>query len=66
MKIQQTQVQQDRTKTLTELRKDGQVKLKRGEEYGLTDMVVNVNVLNSRLHLLDLGVRLLDVCYLFT
>jgi hypothetical protein len=40
MKIQQTQVQQDRTKTLTEFRKDGQVKLKRGEEYGLTDMVV--------------------------
>jgi hypothetical protein len=38
MKIQQTQVQQDSTKTLTEFRKDGQVKLKRGELYCLTDM----------------------------
>jgi hypothetical protein len=27
---------------------------------------LHVNVLNSILHLLDLGVRLLDVCYLFT
>jgi hypothetical protein len=40
MKIQQTQVQQERTKTLTEFRKDGQVKLKRGEEYWLADMAV--------------------------
>jgi DNA-binding beta-propeller fold protein YncE len=40
MKMQQTQVQQDRTKTLTEFRKDGQVKIKRGEEYNLTDMTV--------------------------
>jgi len=40
MKIQQPQVQQDSTKTLTEFRKDGQVKLKRGEEYCLTDMAV--------------------------
>jgi hypothetical protein len=40
MKIQQTQVQQDRTKTLTEFRKDGQVKLKHGEEYNLI-LVIN-------------------------
>jgi hypothetical protein len=40
MKIQQTQVQQDSTKTLTEFRKDGQVKLKRGEVYRLADMAV--------------------------
>jgi DNA-binding beta-propeller fold protein YncE len=40
MKIQQPQVQQDSTKTLTEFRKDGQVKLKRGEQYWLTDMAV--------------------------
>jgi hypothetical protein len=40
MKIQQTQVQQDRTKTLTEFRKDGQVKLKGGVTYNLTDMAV--------------------------
>jgi hypothetical protein len=40
MKIQQPQVQQDRTKTLTKFRKDDQVKLKRGEEYNLTDMAV--------------------------
>jgi hypothetical protein len=40
MKIQQTQVQQDRTKTLTEFRKDDQVKLKHGEVYNLTDMAV--------------------------
>ena len=40
MKIQQPQVQQDRTKTLTEFRKDGQVKLKRGEQCWLTDMAV--------------------------
>jgi DNA-binding beta-propeller fold protein YncE len=40
MKIQQPQVQQDRTKTLTKFRKNDQVKLKRGEEYNLTDMAV--------------------------
>ena len=40
MKIQQPQVQQDRTKTLTKFRKDDQVKLKRGEEYNLTNMAV--------------------------
>ena len=40
MKIQQTQVQQDKTKTLTEFRKDGQVKLKRGKEYYLIHMAV--------------------------
>ena len=38
MKIQHTQVQQDRT--LTEFRKDGQVKLNRGEVCSLTDMAV--------------------------
>ena len=40
IKIQQPQVQQERTKTLTEFRKYGQVKLKCGEEYWLTDMAV--------------------------
>ena len=40
MKIQQTQVQQDRTKTLTEFRKDGQVSLTHDEEYTLTDMAI--------------------------
>jgi DNA-binding beta-propeller fold protein YncE len=39
MKIQQPQVQ-DRPKKLTEFRKDGQVKLKHGEVYNLTDMAV--------------------------
>jgi uncharacterized membrane protein YgaE (UPF0421/DUF939 family) len=38
--VQQPQVQKDRTKTLTEFRKDSQVKLKRGEEYTLTNMAV--------------------------
>ena len=37
-KSMKIQVQQDRTKTLTEFRKDDQVKLKRGEEYWLTNM----------------------------
>jgi hypothetical protein len=40
MKAQQPQVQQDRTKTLTEFRKDGQVKLKHGVAYSLSDMAV--------------------------
>jgi hypothetical protein len=40
MKIQQTQVQHDRTKTLTEVRIDGQIKLKHGERYTLSDMAV--------------------------
>jgi hypothetical protein len=40
MKIQQTQVQQERTKTLTEFRKDGQVNLKHGEVYSLMDIAV--------------------------
>ena len=40
MKIQRTQVQQDRTKTLTEFRKEGQVNLKHGEVYMLTHMAV--------------------------
>jgi DNA-binding beta-propeller fold protein YncE len=40
MKIQQTQVQQERTKTLTEFRKDGQVNLNHGEACKLSDMVV--------------------------
>jgi hypothetical protein len=40
MKIQQTQVQQDRTKTLTEFRKDGKVNLRYGVEYRLTGMSV--------------------------
>lgn len=40
MKTQQQQVEQERTKTLTEFRKDGQVKLKHGEEYCLTSIAV--------------------------
>jgi hypothetical protein len=40
MKIQQPQVEQDRTQTLTEFRKDGQVNLKRGEGYKLTSIAV--------------------------
>ena len=40
MKIQQPQVQQDRTKTLKKFRKDGQVNLKHREAYGLADMAV--------------------------
>ena len=40
MNIQQPQVEQDRTKTLTEFRKDGHVNLKRGETYTLADMAV--------------------------
>jgi hypothetical protein len=40
MKIQQTQVQQERTKTLTEFRKEDQVKLKRGEVYNIQSIVV--------------------------
>ena len=39
MKIQQPQVQ-DRQKTLTKFRKDGQVNLKHGESYCLTDITV--------------------------
>ena len=37
MKIQQTQVQQDRTKTLTEFRKDGKVNLRYGPSLLTTD-----------------------------
>ena len=39
MKIQQTQVH-DRTKTLTEFRKDGEVNLRHGVAYNLSDMAV--------------------------
>jgi hypothetical protein len=40
MKAQHQQVQLDRRQTLTEFIKEGQVKLKRDEHYGLTDMAV--------------------------
>ena len=40
MKAQHQQVQQDRRQTLTEFIKEGEVKLKRGERYCLTDMAV--------------------------
>ena len=40
MKLQQPQVQQNSTKPLTEFKKDGQVNLKHGEGYNLTDMAV--------------------------
>jgi hypothetical protein len=38
MKVQHPQVQQDRRKPLTEFIKEGQVNLKHGETYILTDM----------------------------
>jgi hypothetical protein len=40
MERQQPQVQQDRTKLLTEFIKEGQVNLKYGETYNLTSMAV--------------------------
>ena len=40
MKAQHQQVQQDRRQTLTEFIKEDEVKLKRGEQYELTDMAV--------------------------
>jgi hypothetical protein len=40
MKVQHQQVKLDRRQTLTEFIKEGQVKLKRGERYWLTDMAV--------------------------
>jgi hypothetical protein len=40
MKVQHPQVQQDRRQTLTEFIKEGEVKLKHGEQYLLTDMAV--------------------------
>jgi hypothetical protein len=40
MKAQHQQVQQDRRQTLTEFIKEGEVKLKHGEQYDLTDMTV--------------------------
>jgi DNA-binding beta-propeller fold protein YncE len=40
MKVQHPQVQQDRRQTLTEFIKEGEVKLKRGKQYGLTNMAV--------------------------
>jgi hypothetical protein len=40
MKIQHTQVQQDRTKTLTKVRIDCQVNLRHGERYKLSDLAV--------------------------
>jgi uncharacterized Zn-finger protein len=40
MKAQHQQVQQDRRQTLTEFIKEGEVKLKRGEQYELTDIAV--------------------------
>jgi hypothetical protein len=47
MKRQQPQVQQDRTKLLTEFIKEGQVNLKHGETYNLTSMVYEHFVLYS-------------------
>ena len=40
MKVQHPQVQEDRSKPLTEFAKEGHVKLKRGKQYKLTDMAV--------------------------
>ena len=40
MKVQHPQVQQDRRQTLTKFIKEGEVKLKHGEQYLLTDMAV--------------------------
>ena len=40
MKVQHQQVQQDRRQTLTEFIKEGEVNLKHGERYNLTDMAV--------------------------
>jgi hypothetical protein len=40
MKLQQPQVQQDSEKPLTEFKKHGQVNLKHGVQYNLTDMIV--------------------------
>jgi hypothetical protein len=40
MKVQHQQVQQDRRQTLTEFIKEGEVNLKHGEQYKLTDMAV--------------------------
>ena len=40
MKVQHPQVQQDRGQTLTEFIKEGEVNLKHGEQYWLTDMAV--------------------------
>jgi hypothetical protein len=40
MKVQHPQVQQDRRQTLTEFTKEGELKLKHGERYMLTDMAV--------------------------
>jgi DNA-binding beta-propeller fold protein YncE len=40
MKVQHQQVQQDRRQTLTEFTKEGEVNLKHGERYNLTDMAV--------------------------
>jgi hypothetical protein len=40
MKVQHQQVKLDRRQTLTEFIKEGQVKLKRGERYWLTDIAV--------------------------
>jgi hypothetical protein len=40
MKAQHQQVELYRRQTLTEFRKEGEIYLKRGEEYLLTDMAV--------------------------
>jgi hypothetical protein len=40
MKVQHQQVEQDRRQTLTEFIKEGEVNLKQGEQYYLTDMAV--------------------------
>ena len=40
MKVQHQQVQQDRRQTLTEFIREGEVNLKHGEQYWLTDMAV--------------------------
>ena len=39
-RVHHPQVQQDRSQTLTEFIKEGEVKLKHGEQYLLTDMAV--------------------------
>jgi hypothetical protein len=69
MKAQHQQVQQDRR--LTEFIKEGEVNLKHGKQYELTDMAVTSDnklllCINSRRHVMNLLVCFLDVCYLFS
>jgi hypothetical protein len=46
MKVQHPQVQQNRRKTLTEFIKEGEVKLKRGKQYWLTDIWLSLLTTN--------------------